>query len=198
MLTPVFSRLIYLANGTNLRMVSPNQGVKLNPSLFSGYYAAYVNACWEEYTNSHLTIDAQGEWGIINGQVVNGLLTFPGVGTFTQPSTADIYRCATGPFTNFPANMAEMATITTRLAAALNRTTLLIDSNQPDGENPSNYYVNSPTNHYARIVHVANLDGRGYAFPYDDVVPPGGADQSWAVYDQHPASLTVVVGGGSA
>jgi hypothetical protein len=91
-----------------------------------------------------------------------------------------------------------MATITTRLAAALNRTTLLIDSNQPDGENPSNYYVNSPTNHYARTVDAVNLDGRGYAFLYDDVVPTGSADQSWAVYDQHLASLTVVVGGGSA
>jgi hypothetical protein len=90
MLTPVFSRLTYPANDTNLRVVSPSHGVTLNQSLFSGYYAAYVNACWEEYTDSHLTIDTQGEWGIINGQVVNGLLTFPGVGTFTQPSTADI------------------------------------------------------------------------------------------------------------
>jgi hypothetical protein len=90
MLTPVFSRLIYSPNGANLRVVSPNQGVNLNPSLFSGYYAVYVNACWQEYTNSQLTIDTQGEWGIVNGQVVNGLLTFPGVGTFTQPSTADI------------------------------------------------------------------------------------------------------------
>jgi Beta-1,3-glucanase len=81
-----------------------------------------------------LYANSQGEWGI-----VNGLLAFPGVGTFTQPSTVDIWSCATGPFTNFPANVAEMAAITTRLAAALNRTTLLIDSNQPDGENPSNY-----------------------------------------------------------
>jgi Beta-1,3-glucanase len=99
---------------------------------------------------------------------------------------------------NFPANVAEMAAITTRLAVALNRTTLLINSDQPDGENPSNYYTNSPTNHYARIVHAATLDGRGYAFPYDDIVPTGGADQSGAVYDQLLASLTVVVGGGSA
>jgi hypothetical protein len=87
-----------------------------------------------------------------------------------------------------------MGAITTGLTAALNRTTLLIDSNQPDGENPANYYVHSPTNHYARIVHVAHLDGRGYAFPYADVVPTGGADQSGAAYDQHPASLTVVIG----
>jgi hypothetical protein len=133
---------------------------------------------------------------MVNGQVVNGPLAFPGVGTFTQPSTVDIWSSATGQFTNFPANVAEMAA--TRLAAALNRTTLLIDSNQPDGENPSNYYAHSPTNHCARIVHAANLDGRGYAFLYDDVVPTGGADQSGMVYDQHPASLTVVVGGGSA
>ena len=28
--------------------------------------------------------------------------------------------------------------------------------------------------HYARIVHAANVDGLGYTFPYDDVTPDGG------------------------
>ena len=73
--------------------------------------------------------------------------------------------------------------ITARLAAAFNRSTLLVDDNTPDGENPSNYYQNPVTNHYARLVHAANLDGRGYAFPYDDVAPSNGADQSGSVFD---------------
>ncbi|MGH3401555.1 MAG: beta-1,3-glucanase family protein [Streptosporangiaceae bacterium] len=29
------------------------------------------------------------------------------------------------------------------------------------------------TNHYARIGHAATLDGRGHAFPYDDVTATG-------------------------
>ena len=52
------------------------------------------------------------------------------------------------------------------------------------------------TNHYARIVHAVNADGRGYAFPFDDVAPTGGGDQSGAVFDGQPGILTVAVGGG--
>ncbi len=74
-----------------------------------------------------------------------------------------------------------MLAIVPWLAAALNRSTLLTDPNQPDGENPATYYTAPVTNHYARIVHAASLDGRGYAFPYDDVAPTGGADQSGSV-----------------
>jgi Beta-1,3-glucanase len=70
-----------------------------------------------------------------------------------------------------------------RLAAAFNRGTLLTDSGQPDGENPADYYTSAITNHYARIVHATTIDGRGYAFPYDHVVSPAGADQSGAVVD---------------
>jgi hypothetical protein len=89
---------------------------------------------------------------------------------------------------------AEMLAIVPRLAAAFNRSTLLIDSSQPDGENPSDYYGNAITNHYARIVHATAQDHRGYAFPYDDVAPTGGADQSGAVSSGSPSLLTVTLG----
>jgi hypothetical protein len=81
-----------------------------------------------------------------------------------------------------------------RLAAAFNRSPLLTDSDQPDGGNPADYYTNGITNHYARIVRATTIDGRGYAFPYDDVAPGGGADQSGAVSDPAPALLTVILG----
>lgn len=44
-------------------------------------------------------------------------------------------------------------------------------------------------------MHQTNLDGRGYAFPYDDVTPTGCADLSGAVFDPNPAVLVVTVGG---
>lgn len=47
-------------------------------------------------------------------------------------------------------------------------------------------------------MHAANLDGLGYAFPYDDVAPTGGRDQSGAVQDGRPRLLSVAVGGGAA
>jgi hypothetical protein len=90
-----------------------------------------------------------------------------------------------------------MGAITARLTAAFSRTTLLIDSSQPGGEVPADYYANSPTNHYSKIVHATNFYSRRYAFPYDDVASTGGPDQSGAVTDSHPASLTVIVGGGA-
>jgi hypothetical protein len=71
---------------------------------------------------------------------------------------------------------------------------LLTDPDQPDGENPASYYAAPVTNHYARIVHAAERDGRGYAFPYDDVASSGGADQSGSVSSGSPAQLAVTVG----
>jgi hypothetical protein len=190
-----WDQLIVSSGGNSLRALSPNTATVMNPSLFSNYYAGYVNQVWAQYNNKALTVDTQAQWSTVSGQVSNNLLTFPGVGTFAQPSAADIFSCSTGPFITSPANTDEMGNITARLAAAFNRSTLLINSLQPGQENVSTYYTTSPTNHYARIVHAANLDGRGYAFPYDDVGPSGGADQSGSISDGSPGSLTVAVGG---
>jgi len=85
-----------------------------------------------------------------------------------------------------------------RLSAAFNRSTLLLTDNFPNGENKGQYYKDPITNHYARIVHEANLDRKGYAFPYDDVTPDGGHDQSGAVIEGSPKLLTVAVGGAGA
>jgi len=191
-----WSQLIVSNNGVNLRAVSPNTGIVLNPTLFQGYYDGYVQAVWAQYTDTPLIVDTQGQWGSLNGTVVNNLLTFPDVGTFAQPAAADIFNCSSGPFAATPTNTAEMGNITARLTAALNRSTLLINSQQPDAEVASTYYQTAPTNHYSRIVHAANTDDKGYAFPYDDVGPSGGQDQSGSVSDGSPALLTVNVGGG--
>lgn len=39
------------------------------------------------------------------------------------------------------------------------------------------------------------MDGKGYAFPYDDVCPDRGEAQEGALNSPKPASLTVIVGG---
>jgi len=193
-----WNRLIVTSGGSNLRAISPNTGIVMNSGLFNDYYSSYVNAVWSKYSSSSLIVDTQAQWGTVSGTVANNLLTFPGVGTFAPPADADIFSCSTGPFAPSSSNTAEMGNITARLAAAFNRSTLLIDSSQPDGEAVGSYYQMSPTNHYARILHQANLDGRGYAFPYDDVGPSSGEDQSGAVSDGSPSLLLVAVGGSGA
>ena len=41
------------------------------------------------------------------------------------------------------------------------RGTLLIDPDQPGGENPADYHTSAITNHYARIVHATTIARRG-------------------------------------
>lgn len=189
--------IIKSSSGANLRALSPNSGITMNSSLFSTYYDSYVQAVWGKYSNgANLTIDTQASWGSVNGTVSNNVLDFGSdVGSFSAPTSANIFSNSSGPFAT---TTAEMGAIGARLAAAFNRSTLLIDSVQPDDEVVADYYTNPTTNHYARLMHATYLDGKGYAFPYDDVVPTGGADQSGSLFDSNPQLLTVTVGGPSA
>lgn len=181
-------------SGGNLRALSPNNGITLNSSLFNGYYQSYVEKVWAQYASKPLSVDTQAQWGSVPGTVDgNSLLDFGTDLTFAQPSAADIFSCSTGPFAA-SSNIKKGALIA-RLCGAFNRSTLLVDATTPNAS-PSEYYQTSPTNHYARIVHAANTDGKGYAFPFDDVTPTDGVDQSGAVNDPSPQLLTVAVGGG--
>ncbi|MBO0804596.1 MAG: sugar hydrolase, partial [Nocardiopsaceae bacterium] len=185
--------LVVTSGGQNLRALSPQNGIVLNSSFLSGYYDDYVSQVWSMYESTTLTIDTQASYGTVTGQVTGGQLTFPGVGSFAPPATGDIFSCASGPFSTAGASD-EVLAIIPRLAAPFNRSTLLIDSSQPDGENPADYYSNPTTNHYARIVHSTLTGGLGYAFPYDDVTPNGGVNQSGPVSSTSPAQLAVTLG----
>ncbi|KAF9875646.1 glucanase b [Colletotrichum karsti] len=183
-------------NTANLRALSPNSGIVMQPSLFQGYYQPYVNAVWDKYSSADLTVNTQAQWGNVNGRVgADNLLTFGDVGSFAQPSARDIFSCSTGPFGGYPKNQAEMGAIGARVAAAFNRSTLLINNQQPEGEKVANYYKDTRTNHYSRICHEVSPDGRGYAFPYDDVGSSSGGDQSGSLFDSNPRLLTVGIGG---
>ncbi|KAI1267243.1 glucanase B [Xylariaceae sp. FL1019] len=189
--------VIKAKDGSNLRAVSPNSGIVMDNSLFSDYYSSYVSQVWSKYTSEDLTINTQAQWGSVTGKISNDVLAFSD-GTFAQPSAADIFSCSTGPFGNYPTDTsAEMGAIGARLAAAFNRSTLLANADQPNGESTANFYTTSPTNHYARIVHSVNLDHRGYAFPYDDVASDGetAPDQAGTVFDGSPRLLTITIGG---
>ncbi|MEO6700075.1 MAG: glycoside hydrolase family 64 protein [Jatrophihabitantaceae bacterium] len=184
-----WARLIQTdGGGQNLRAVSPNLG---GSNLFAGYLDDYVNRAWAKYQSTDLTIDTQYTWGTVTGRVSGDTLTFPGVGSFGKPSTYAIFNCSTAPFTT---GNDELGNLSARLAAALNRTTLLDNANQPDGENAANFYTQPRTNHYARILHQTTTGGLGYAFPYDDVHASGGIDFEGKVQSAAPGSFTITVG----
>jgi Beta-1,3-glucanase/Carbohydrate binding module (family 6) len=182
--------IVKTPSGQNLRALSPNLGRVAAAWLFNGYFEPYVSQVWEKYKITPLTVDTQSSFGVVNGQVSNNALTFAGLGSFAPPSTGDIFSNSTGPFVT---NTAAMAALTPRIAASLARSTLLLTDSIP--EDPSFFYKNPITDHYSRILHEVNIDGRGYAFPYDDVMKSGGPDQSGAVFDPNPALLTITVGG---
>ena len=129
----------------NLRALSPQNGLVYNPSLLSGYYDDYVTQVWDKYATATLSVETQAAYGTVTGQVTGGQLTFPGVGSFARPTTADIFSCSTGPFSTAGASGPELAIIP-RLAAAFNRSTLLADSSQPNGRTrPPTTRTRSPT-----------------------------------------------------
>ncbi|CZR66466.1 related to beta-1,3-glucanase [Phialocephala subalpina] len=195
-----WDQLVITNNGTNLRALSPSNGIVFNSNLFSTYWNSYIDAVWTKYISTPLVIDTQTSWGTFSAYTSNDRtsLTFTNLGSFPKPSSTDIFGANSGAFAPQATNTDQLLNIGARLDAAFNRSTLLIDTDQPNNEVVSSYYGNSVTNHYARIVHAANLDGRGYCFPYDDVTPDGGVDQSGFVSDGSPASLLVTVGGGNA
>jgi hypothetical protein len=189
-----WDKLIVQANGKNFRVLNPSHGDAVGAN-FAGYYEPYVNQVWQHYSSPSQTfsLDTQAAPGVLQAKVQNNQLVI-GSEAFQKPSTADVFGCNNGPFTT--GSDATRNAIIPRLAAAFVRTTLLTQTKQPSA--PSTYYLTNPTNHYSRIVHKHNLDGKGYGFAYDDVQPDGGADQSGKVNDGAPALFTIAVGGNKA
>lgn len=186
--------VIKSTKGTNLRALSPNAGAVLIPSLFNGYYQSYVDAVWAKYANEDLTINTQFTWGDVKGRTQGDKIVFNGVGEFAKPSALDIFSCNSGPFGHGPGVSEQMLNIGARISAALNRSTLLTNTVQPEGEKVATYYQNPVTNHYSRICHEVVVAGKGYAFPYDDVGASNSEDQSGFLNDPAPKVLTVAVG----
>jgi hypothetical protein len=174
--------------GRNLRVLAAHH----KAGDFAGYLDGYIDAVWQRYSGSTLTVDSQNPaLGAFTGRVSGGVLTFGNGDGFGKPVTADVLNCDTGPFAIPPGASQARRAIVPRLAAAFNRTTLLDNPVQPTGEDPAKFYRNPVTNHYARVVHARLPGNRGYAFPYDDVTP--GPDFSGSVYAQDPQVLTVAV-----
>jgi hypothetical protein len=196
-------------NDSPLRALSPNQDLVVRPSDFSNYFEPYVSQVWSRYQTETLNINASSVTtpgtvtsvttsnGTVEQELVFKVKANPSVGTnssteaFTPPTTADIFSCNSGPFAT--GGDATRNVIIPQLASAFNRTTLLETNTIPS--QLESFYKNSITNHYARILHGVNVDGRGYAFPYDDVNPSDAGDQSGEVNDPNPAGWVIYVGG---
>lgn len=140
-----WSSLIVQSNGQDLRALSPNSGITLNPDWFATYWTDYVNQVYAKYQIDKLTVDTQASWGEVQGQVGSqGSLDFGAGGLFPKPNAKDIFGNNSGPFAT--GGNAETNAIIPRMAAAFNRSTLLLSNQTPNGTSPAQYYQNPTTN----------------------------------------------------
>jgi hypothetical protein len=179
-----------------IRILSPNYYRRLYDAAFEGYWNGYIDKVWRHYSYKPLTIDTQTPAGPVTCRVINNILRcLNDTRGYSRPLATDIWGCDSGPFGRVNGDNDVHIAVIPRLCAAFVRSTLLL----PGGDvqpslNSSHHYTVSPTHHYSRLVHELQVDGRGYAFSYDDVNPAGTEDASGLVSSGNPDTLTVYVG----
>ncbi|KAH7109196.1 hypothetical protein EDB81DRAFT_849377 [Dactylonectria macrodidyma] len=165
--------------GKPIRVLSPGNQYDTDPSIFASYWKTYVDKVWERYTTQDLMIDTQSKAGIVKCRVVDHKLKCEGHDRgLHKPNDRDIWGCNSGPFAISENASLIHTAIVPRVCAGL-----------------ASYYTVNPTNHYSRIVHSYEVDGRGYAFSYDDVNPDNHEDASGVVSSDNVQLLIIHAGG---
>ncbi|WP_394814452.1 glycoside hydrolase family 64 protein [Streptomyces chisholmiae] len=172
-------------NGTPLRVLSPGHGVGTG-DVPADAMADYIDRVWEHYRSNTLTVVpiAHEPDNVYRGTVEGDVMNFTDasgavVTSFQKPDTDSVFGCH--KHLDAP-NDQVRGPLSRTLCAGFNRTTLLTNSQQPDPDN-SQFYQDAVTNHYARAIHEQMVDGKAYAFAFDDV----GAHES-LVHDGDPAA----------
>ncbi|VUC25732.1 unnamed protein product [Clonostachys rosea] len=179
-----------------IRILSPNSFRVNKPTAFGNYYQDYVNKVWTKYSQEPLTIATQMSAGRVKCRVSSNVMKCDGSNrSFAKPTINDIWSCDNGPFKLNAGDNKVAEAIIPRLCAAFHRSTFLLSGgNVQPNLGLNKYYTVNPTNHYSRIVHAHQSDGKGYTFPYDDVLPTGGKDASGLLTTPKPSKLTIFVG----
>ncbi|MFC0434003.1 glycoside hydrolase family 64 protein [Kutzneria buriramensis] len=158
-------------NGSVLRALSPGHGIETG-ALSNSAMSDYVDRVWSRYSGSTLTVtpfaDQPGTkyFGRVAGNVMNFTNSAGQVVTsFQKPDASSIFGCFN--LLDAPNDLVR-GPISRTLCAGYNRGTLLTAANQPD-VNSGDFYKDSVTNQYARLIHSQMADGKAYAFAFDDV-----------------------------
>lgn len=179
------------SDGTVLRALAPGHGVEAG-ALPGTVMDDYVNRVWQKYSSSTLTVTPFADqpntkyYGRVSGDVMNFTNSAGAVVTsFQKPDSDSIFGC----YKRLDApNDLVRGPISRTLCAGFNRSTLLVNPNQPDTTS-ANFYQDTVTNQYARKIHAQMADGKAYAFAFDDVgnyeslVHDGNPQQAYITLD---------------
>ena len=143
------------------------------PNVFPTFFQRYVDRVWQQHASVPLTIDTQTSPGLVTCRTAGAELHCDGDNRpYARPSATDIFGCDSGPFSILESDNPVHRAVVPRLCAAFNRATFLLDGGEVQPKlPPSEYYTQWPHNLYSAVIHEIELDGRGYAFSYDDVTP---------------------------
>jgi len=179
------------ADGTLLRVESPLKGVERG--VFSGtYFDSYVTTAWNTYRSTTLTVVPFQDqpntryFGRVDGSGTMNFTNSAGARVYAihRPSTKDVFGCDG----NLAApNDLVAGPIARTVCAALHRSTLASIHTQPSLD-ASKFYRTAVTDHYSRILHGFEVDGRAYGFAFDDV-----GNFEALVHDGAPNSVRVTL-----
>ena len=167
-----FSRSVYTrGDGTVLRVLAPGKAAGAG-LMSASFLDSYISTAWNTYATKTLTVTPFTDQpnnkflGRTSGNTMN-FTDSSGrvVASFTKPTTANVWGCdgaLAAP------NDLVVGPIARTLCAALTRTTLAKFDVQPSGK-ASDFYQGNPHNVYAKVIHDTMVDGKAYAFAFDDV-----------------------------
>ena len=176
--------------GTVLRVLAPGKAADAG-TFDPNYLDSHINDTWAAYAGRDLSVVPFGDrpevrfTGRTSGNTMN--FTDSGgarVASFEKPTTADVWGCdgALGA-----PNDLVVGPIARTLCAALVRGTLGTIDTQPSLDAGA-FYQNSTPNLYGRLVHENMVDGKAYAFAFDDV---GNFESLVNVGDAASAGITL-------
>jgi hypothetical protein len=159
------------SDGTVLRVLSPGKAADAG-AISSTYLDSYITSAWNAYTGKTLTVVPFADQPNTKyfGKTSGTTMAFTDssgaqVATFQKPASSNVWGCDG----NLGApNDNVVGPIARTLCAALTRGTLGTVDTQPSTD-ASQFYQNSPTDVYAKLVHANMADGKAYAFAFDDV-----------------------------
>jgi hypothetical protein len=176
------------ADGTVLRVLAPGKATGAG-LLSATYLDGFIASAWNAYTTRTLTVQPFGDRPEISysGRTSGTTMRFTDtsgreVAAFERPSSSNAWGCDGALLAP---NDQVVGPIARTLCAALFRGTLGTSTKEPVLD-ATQFYRSTPPNLYGRVIHEAMVDGRAYAFPFDDV----GAFES-LVHDGDPRSARI-------